>query len=223
MRFGWSSNREIEAVLSDLRVGLNSLLQMKEGPSLHTGSYMACLLSPEGKLTPAHQMHSFKTCAHSFGHLNGLASIDVFSAPLCEGHSLAKLPHLEHMSPGVWTKSDSAGTHNEVLSSLSKVSSWFILTSYKQAKWWDADACREAVCWFCLSFNMTFSWCFHIMLLIFVLSVSLVDMGVSWIVVGWHWGCPFMLMSSIIPSTVIYKYPLEVNIVSAIRRIYLVY
>lgn len=51
--------------------------------------------------TPAHQMHSFKICAHSFGHLDGLASIDVFTAPLYEGRSLAKLAHLEHMSPGV--------------------------------------------------------------------------------------------------------------------------
>lgn len=43
-------------------------------------------------------------------------------------------PHLEHMSPGVWIKSSSAGTHNEVLSSLSKVSSRWILTSYKNAE-----------------------------------------------------------------------------------------
>lgn len=47
-----------------------------------------------------------------------------------------KLPHLEPMSPGVWTESNSAGTHNEVLSSLSKVSSWFFLTSYKQGPSW---------------------------------------------------------------------------------------
>lgn len=76
-------------------------------------------------------MHSFKICAHSFGHLDGLASIDVFTAPLYEGRSLAKLAHLEHMSPGVWTESNSAGTHNKLLSSRSKISSCFILTSYK--------------------------------------------------------------------------------------------
>lgn len=125
-------------VSADLRVGSNFLSAPDYGrpiPPCHlssAGSCVACLLSPEGKLTPAHQMHSFKTCANSFDHLNGLASIDVFSAPLCEGRSLAKLPHLEHMSPGVWTESNSAGTHNEVLSSLSKVSSWFIPTSYKK-------------------------------------------------------------------------------------------
>lgn len=95
-------------------------------------------------------MHSFKTCAHSFDHLNGLASIDVFSAPLCEGRSLAKLPHLEHMSPGVWTESNSAGTHNELLSSLSKVSSWFILTSYKKSLGCPAwgHSYGATVCWF---------------------------------------------------------------------------
>ena len=138
MMLGWYNNWVIEAVLLDLRDGWNFLSSphlRKSIPPHHlssAGSYMACLLSPEGKLTPAHQMHSLKTCAHSFFHLNGLASIDVFSAPPCEGRSLAKLPHLEHMSPGVWTESSSAGTHNEVLSSLSKVSSWFILTSYKK-------------------------------------------------------------------------------------------
>lgn len=36
---------------------------------------------------------------------------EIFSAPPCEGHSLAKLSHLEHMSPG-------SVFHNEVLSSL---------------------------------------------------------------------------------------------------------
>lgn len=149
MMFGWSSNWAIAAVLPP-RVGLNFFLSSsllgRPIPPYHlssAGSYVLCLHSPQGKLTPAHQMHSFKTCTYSFGLLNGLASIDVFSAPLCEGHSLAKLPHLEHMSPVVWTESSSAGAHNEVLSSVSKVSSWFILASCKKRpccpRWWQSS------------------------------------------------------------------------------------
>lgn len=79
-----------------MKLGLVSVyapLQTQEGPSPHAlspaGGSMACLLRPEGELTPAPQMHSFKTCAHLFGHLNGLARIDVFSAPPCEGRSPA--------------------------------------------------------------------------------------------------------------------------------------
>lgn len=159
---------------------------------------MACLLSPEGKLTPAHQMHSFKTCAHSFGHLNGLASIDVFSAPRCEGRSLAKLPHLEHMSPGVWTESNSAGTHNGVLSSLSKVSSWFILTSYKLSLVM-AFPRRNSLL---ILLSLTFSLMFLYILLIFDFSMSSFEMGC----VGF---CLFLLCS-IIP----HKFPFRFRVLS---------
>lgn len=122
-------------------------------------------------------MHSLKTCAHSFGQLNGLPSIDVVSAPPCEGRSLAKQTHLEHMSPGVWTESDAAGSHNEVLSSLSKVSSWFKLTGYGRKK----EKKKKTPGWLNSSYTAALCWCLYINCL----------MGKSWswqlIWTGW---CP---------------------------------